>query len=149
MCPSKITSLVLGSISCFLLSTNIRANAEPSILTDGKYLYGQVAQPYQIGKDYLILKVNSGQVSGAVYRPDAEYYCFTGQVKGGQLELSFVDPGSGTVYAQEIGIRSTTGQIASGKIPKNKLSLNGFEPIEKLSEVDHEILNACSNNVNK
>jgi len=146
MCPSKITNLVLASVSCFLLGTNVKANADPSILTDGNYLYGEVAKPYQIGKDYLLLKVKSGQVSGAVYRPNADFYCFRGIVKGEQLELSFVDPNNGTVYAQEIGIRSITGPIASEKIPQNKISLNGFEPIEQLSEVDHEILNACSSN---
>ncbi len=144
----KIISVGLALISWFFLATFELASAVPSLVKNGTYLYGQSSKPSQIGKDYLILKVKDGQVGGAVYRPQSEFYCFTGQVQGEQLKLSFIDPSSGAIYKHEIGIRYFNQPIASEKLPLSKLSLDGFEPLEKLGEIDHQILNACLDNVN-
>jgi hypothetical protein len=145
--PKVLISLRLAVISWLFLGMSLKAIANPSTVQDGIYLFGQSAKPYQIGQDYLIFRAKSSQVVGGVYRPNSEFYCFTGQIEGEQLKLSFVDPSNGTIYRDEIGIRSFRQPIASGKLPLSKLSLNGFEPLEKISEVDYEILNACLTNV--
>lgn len=113
-------------------------------IRDGIYLYGEVAKPYQIGKDYLILRSRNGQIDGALYRPNAEYYCFSGEIKGRQMELSFVDPDNGAVFRQEIDIATTNEHLASKKLQDIRPSLDGFVAIEKLSELDYEIINSCS-----
>ena len=124
--------------------TELKATAQTSMLTNGTYLYGESAKPDQIGKDYIIMRIKDGQATGAVYRPHSEYYCFQGEVKGEQIKLSFKDPENGTVYSQEIAIKEIDGPIASQSIPVRRISLNGFEPIEKIAEVDREILQACT-----
>jgi hypothetical protein len=149
MFSSKLVSVILSSIGCLLIGTTLPSSAQTSVLKDGNYLYGEVAKPYQLGKDYLILKVQHGQVTGAVYRPNADYYCFTGKVRGQELELSFVDLESGKIYQQEIGITNLNGPIASQKLPETRPTLNGFFPLDKLAEVDYQILNACLENFRK
>jgi len=135
-----LTSQILSAFMVpLLLSANYRVP-----IRDGIYLYGEVAKPYQIGKDYLILEVKDSQINGAIYRPGAEYYCLTGEIKGKELELSFVDPNNGQVFHQEIAITSIDGPVASKKLPPNRLTLDGFLPIEKISELDYEIIKSCS-----
>ncbi|MBF2066415.1 MAG: hypothetical protein IGS39_18645 [Calothrix sp. C42_A2020_038] len=112
---------------------------------DGIYLYGQSPQPGQLGQGYVVFEKNNGRVVGALYMPDSEYSCFDGTVdSSGELAMTV------NGYQGEIG---QTQVATSGDTPKMNedeptsyaysLALRDFHAIEKISTVDHQILQAC------
>ncbi|MBE9003039.1 hypothetical protein IQ274_33920 [Nostoc sp. LEGE 12447] len=97
-------------------------------LADGTYLYGEIPQPNQIGKAYLILQRQQGKVLGAFYYPRSEFSCFTGQEKNNTLSAKSVDFGK-----------------ASAK--KMKINLQKFHQIKSISTNDKQILSSCKQTI--
>lgn len=120
------------------------AQAQPnsSPLVDGVYLYGKSPQPEQLGQEYLVIRVNQGQVVGAFYMPQSEFNCFYGSVNAQQMSLSVVDPYDNTVHPYSIALQ-TTSPIVAQNASSVTLTLEGYHQISKLSENDQRILNVC------
>ncbi len=56
--------------------------------------YGEVREPNQVGKGYLVFQQSGHQTVGAVYYPRSEYQCFIGQSHLNQLQISFFENGA-------------------------------------------------------
>jgi hypothetical protein len=121
-----------------------QASQSKSPLADGTYLYGQSTQAEQIGQEYIVFKVQQGQVVGAVYMPRSEFNCFSGAIESNQMKLSIVDPYDGTVYPHEIALETLTPVASNSQLPR-EVELEGYEQISQLSDNDRRILNVCLN----
>jgi hypothetical protein len=64
-----------------------RSNRSSTDLADGIYLYGQVAQPNQISKGYVVFQNIDGQVVGAFYYPKSDFECFRGNLDSKTLDV--------------------------------------------------------------
>ncbi|MEB3308774.1 MAG: hypothetical protein VKJ02_00915 [Snowella sp.] len=109
---------------------------------DGTYLYGQSPQAEQIGQEYLVFKVESGNVRGAFYLPRSEYSCFSGELTANRLNLLVRDPYDNTVSPYAIAL-SPSDPIASNTPNVGTINLDGYHAIQHLSANDHRILNDC------
>nr|ADN14713.1 conserved hypothetical protein [Gloeothece verrucosa PCC 7822] len=124
-------------------SINIaQAATPPSPLADGVYLYGQSPEPEQLGQEYLVIRVDRGQVVGAFYMPQSEFNCFYGSVNARALNLSVVDPYDQSVHPYSIALQ-TTAPVAAQNASSVTSTLEGYHQISKLSENDQRILNVC------
>jgi hypothetical protein len=113
-----------------------------SNLPDGVYLYGQSAQPEQIGQGYFVFEVNRGKVIGALYMPRSSFDCASGSFKDNQLALRVVNSYDRTTNPYEIAVeRSST--VASTGNPTQEIGLQGFHRLPTVSENDQRILNVC------
>ncbi|ACK69514.1 conserved hypothetical protein [Gloeothece citriformis PCC 7424] len=119
-----------------------QSESSSSSLADGVYLYGQSPEPEQIGQEYLVIRVNQGQVVGAFYMPQSEFNCFYGNVNAQQMNLSVVDPYDNSVHPYSIALQ-TTSPVAAQNASSVSLTLEGYHQLSKLSENDQRILNVC------
>ncbi|WP_155523759.1 hypothetical protein [Nodosilinea nodulosa] len=118
------------------------AAAVPS--ASGRYLFGQVPQPDQIGQGYVVLERNGDRVYGALYYPSSSFDCFYGQVQGTDLAMTVIDSYEQEAYpyslaladAPPVATSETTGDLAP-------FGLSGFFAIQNLSANDHRMLNVC------
>lgn len=125
--------------------TNIniaQAKHTSSALADGVYLYGQSPEPEQLGQEYLVIKVNKGQVVGAFYMPQSEFNCFSGNITASQMNLSVVDPYDNSVHPYSIALQ-TNSPVVAQNVSSVSLTLEGYHQISKLSDNDQKILNVC------
>lgn len=65
---------------------------QSEVLPNGVYLYGNSPQPNQLLRNYVVFEQQNGQVVGAFYSPQSDFTCFTGDVKGMQLEVAAIAP---------------------------------------------------------
>lgn len=113
-------------------------------LADGTYLYGQAAQPDQLGQEYLVFAVRQGKLVGAFYMPRSEYSCFYGSVEANQLNLTIVDPYSEQRYQHAIALQEQSPPVAAAEEQTVvNFGLQGYQPISPLSENDRRILSTC------
>lgn len=120
--------------------------ATPATLPNGVYLYGQSAQPEQVGQAYFVFEVNQGKVLGAFYMPRSSFDCAYGTFQPGQVALTVVDSYEKTRHPYEIALQKTTNVATTGNPALAQISLEGFQPIKKLSATDQRILNVCKQN---
>lgn len=125
-----------------------------SSIPDGTYLYGQAAQPQQIGKEYIVFEARQGKVIGAMYMPSSEYSCFYGTLDSKQLNLTVANPYDQTAFSHTIA-RLQSSQVASTSSNLNlqngfdslayphAVALEGYQSISKVSENDQQLLNTC------
>jgi hypothetical protein len=121
------------------------STANPNMfLQDGIYLYGQSPQPDQLGQAYMVFEVIAGKLVGGFYMPRSSFDCFSGTARGNQLALRVVDSYSQSVHDYSVAYSniSTVAANTPGGAEQN-IVLEGFHPIETLSEMDHHILNTC------
>jgi hypothetical protein len=119
-------------------------------LEDGVYLYGQSPQPEQLGQAYMVFQVIQGQLIGGFYTPRSSFDCFSGTVEGNQLALNIVDSYSQEVHDYSIAYSNTSTVAASTLQGVNQsVSLEGFHPIETLSQTDNHILKTCQADFNQ
>jgi hypothetical protein len=111
-------------------------------LADGIYLYGQSPQAEKIGQEYLVFRVQQGQVIGAFYMPQSEFSCFYGRVNNRSMDISIVDPYDNTVYAHSINLKPLT-PIAEMSTNSVRMGLEGYHQITQVSDNDQRILNTC------
>ena len=91
---------------------------------DGLYLYGEIPQPNQIGKEYVVFQRQKGTVVGAVYSPNSEFSCFRGSQTNNSLEVK--------------SIGSDDHQVGAAKI-----NLSSLYPIKSLSANEQHLISTC------
>lgn len=127
------------------------STANPNLfLEDGIYLYGQSPQPDRLGQAYMVFEVTAGKLVGGFYMPRSSFDCFSGTVEGNQLALGVVDSYSQEVHDYSVAYSNMSTVTASqpGSAEQN-IVLEGFHPIETLSETDRHILNTCKADFNQ
>jgi hypothetical protein len=127
-----------------VLSTPILAQAVPSFPAPGQYLFGQSAQPDQIGSGYIVMESNGQDLYGALYFPGSSFDCFRGRVQGNALAMTIIDSYSQEAYANSIALEPR-GAIAADVLPDGlaPLNLSGFHTLSTLSDNDLRMLNVC------
>jgi len=127
-------------------------------IPDGTYLYGQSAQPNQIGQEYIVFQANEGKLVGALYLPHSEFSCFHGTLESKQMNLRVVNPYDQTALAHTIANQQETAVAAAGN-PLNldrtyesltypyTVKLDQYQPVGQLSENDQRMLNICQENL--
>jgi hypothetical protein len=104
-----------------------QSNRSSTNLADDIHLYGQVAQPDQVSKGYVVFQNIEGEVVGAVYYPRSEFSCFQGNLDGRTLDVQPIAANS------EDADRSTAELLDFYKLP--------------VSENDRRILSQCKREV--
>lgn len=110
----------------------------------GRYLFGQVPTPNQIGQGYMVLESTGNLIYGAVYFPSSSFDCFQGQVQGNQLAMTIVDSYTQESYPYHVAL-VTDAAIATTNLPQglSPVNLSGFHPIHELSDNDLIMLGVC------
>lgn len=158
---SRSVSFLISTLAVGVAAVNLPAIAEspakPSVqvsavsapvanLPNGVYLYGQSAQPEQIGQGYFVFEVNQGKVVGALYMPRSSFDCAAGSFKQDQLALTVTNSYDRSTNPFDIALE-TSSNVASTGGSAEKISLQGFHRISEVSENDYRILNTCKTNL--
>ena len=93
-------------------------------LAKGTYLYGETAQPNEIGQDYVLFTRQNEKVVGAFYSPHSQFECFTGSLNNNTLNVKSVSTGD----SQAIELQT---------------KLWDFHRIRTISSNDQRILSVC------
>lgn len=123
-------------------STQVAAASLPN----GVYLYGQSAQPEQIGQAYFVFEVNQGKVLGALYMPRSSFDCAYGTFQPNEVALTVIDSYEKTRHPYAIALEKSTSVATRGNPALSQISLEGFQRIHKMSENDQRILSVCKQN---
>lgn len=150
-------SLTVGLLGAGLLpsiATSAQSVAKPQaankqVLPDGVYLYGQSAQPDQVGQGYFVFEAKQGSVVGALYMPRSSFDCTAGKFQGDQLALTVVNSYDRTTNPFEIALEQTSNVAAEGNPAFQNVGLQGFQRLSKVSENDSRILNVCKADLQK
>lgn len=121
------------------------AQAEPAA---ERYLFGQSAQPDQVGQGYVVLERTGDRVYGALYYPSSSFDCFYGQVEGTELAMTIVNSYDQEAYPYSIAM--VDGPVVASSNPSEVLApfgLSGFHAIDTLSANDHRMLDMCRSTV--
>lgn len=130
------------------------AQVPDGAIPDGTYLYGQSSEPEQIGQEYIVFEARQGKVVGALYMPSSEYSCFHGTLDSAQMNLTVVNPYDQTAFSHVIArtqrspIATAGGQINlentyDSLTYPHAVGLEGYQPINQISENDQRILSTC------
>lgn len=118
--------------------------AAPAFPAPGRYLFGQVPEPDQLGQGYMVVESTGDRVYGALYYPSSSFDCFQGQVEGNELAMTVIHSYSQEVYPYAIALESDTtvaaGQLSDGLEP---VSPSGFYALETLTDNDLRMLDVC------
>jgi hypothetical protein len=113
-------------------------------LADGVYLFGETNQPNQLGQSYFVFEVTQGKVLGALYMPQSSFDCAHGSFKYQQLALKVQDAyADGTASDYAIGLERGATIASTNLNGMGQVGLAGFQKIEKVSQTDMQLLNAC------
>lgn len=142
----KFVKSVLVLLGATLLSSlaPAAALAKPfasAPLADGVYLYGQQSATAQPGSVYMVFEVTGRRTVGAFYMPSSSFDCFHGNISPTRLDLTVIDSYEQTSHPYSIAVQSQP-TLAAGDAAA-ELSINGFTPIDTLSELDETILEIC------
>ena len=125
------------------------AIAQAATLPDGVYLYGQSAQPEQIGKGYFVFEARQGKVLGALYMPRSSFDCTYGTVEPDKVSLMVIDSYDRSENPYIIATERS-GSVASSSNPVvAPISLEGYQRITNVSANDQRILNVCKQHYQK
>jgi hypothetical protein len=120
------------------------AQAESAVPEAGRYLFGQSAQPEQLGQGYVVLERSGDRVYGALYFPSSSFDCFYGQVQGDQLAMTIVNSYDQETYPYSLALADGPAVAASDAtgalLP---FGLDGFYAIDTLSDNDYRMLEVC------
>ncbi|MGB8700149.1 MAG: hypothetical protein WCD18_12095 [Thermosynechococcaceae cyanobacterium] len=117
-------SMGLG-LSQGLLLGNLSADAVPlQVALQGQpvQLYGEVAIADQLGKTYLLFTQTGTQVVGAIYHPQSEYSCFTGQQTGNRLDLKLLEQDNSASNNLQISLPSLHALASIGPSERQTLA---------------------------
>jgi hypothetical protein len=120
-----------------------------SSLPDGTYLYGQSAKPDEIGQGYFVFEVNKGNVIGALYMPRSSFDCAFGRFQGNELALTVVNSYDRSTNPFAIAIDRNSTVATTENLVQQPISLQGFHPIDTISENDQRMLNVCKQDIQK
>lgn len=81
-----------GGINVVRANPTVQAFNQSLNATNEIQIYGQVPQPQQIRKGYLVFQRYGDQVVGATYQPLSEFSCFVGELKNYQLDIDYLSP---------------------------------------------------------
>jgi len=117
---------------------------ETNVIPNGFYLYGQSQKPDQIGKEYIVFKAEDGELVGALYMPRSEFSCFRGEIAANQLQMIVDDPYEDSTHPYAIAL-TTRDAIASRQNDSlsQPVTLQGYHPIEDISDNDRRLLATC------
>ena len=133
-------ALGLGLLGSLLPGASASEPTDGAPLTDGTYLYGEAAEPGEIGATYIVMTVQEGQATGAFYRPSSSFDCFHGQVTNTALNATIINSYDQTTYDYAVALAPSTVASQGGGSPSG---LDGFYALDTLSDLDHEILATC------
>lgn len=147
-------SIGLGSVLIGLASSSSHASdlvpsqalaqAGETIVEDGIYLYGQSAEPEQVGAAYMVFESRSDRVVGAFYMPHSSFDCFYGSAEPDQLALMVVDSyEQDAAYPFDVALQGNSDVASSVGGAIAPITLEGFQPIATISENDYRILEVC------
>lgn len=100
-------------------------NSTENLSASNIQVYGQVPQPNQLQKSYLVFQKLEDQVIGAYYQPRSEFDCFVGTVDEGELHIDFI---------------SQPHQISQ----EYQVSLPDLYSLSEPSQNERRMLNTCS-----
>jgi hypothetical protein len=112
-------------------------------LADGVYLFGETNQPNQLGQAYFVFEVTQGKVLGALYMPQSSFDCAHGSFKYQQLALKVQDAYDRTASDYAIGLERGATVASTNLNGMGQVGLAGFQKIDKVSQNDMQLLNAC------
>lgn len=119
------------------------AMAQATTLPDGVYLYGQSAQPEQIGKGYFVFEARQGKLLGALYMPRSSFDCTYGAVEPDKVSLMVIDSYDRSENPYIIATERN-GSVASRENPVvAPIGLEGYQRLSTVSANDQRILNVC------
>lgn len=121
--------------------SSTQVSAVNPTLNNGIYLYGRSSQPQEIGQEYLVFKVEQGQVKGAIYFPHSEFNCFLGTLNPRQMDLAIIDPHSGNQYPYSISLQPTGSVASNNQLPE--FGLAGYYRLNEISDIDRQMLQTC------
>jgi hypothetical protein len=104
---------------------------KPVLAQDGVFLYGEANTANQVGKGYFIFQRSGQQVVGAMYFPQSEYTCFTGQLTATNINLQPFGPGVQTESNQE----ATQAAI--------QVALPSLHQLSQVGSADRQVLASC------
>ncbi len=116
---------------------------------DGTYLYGQSPNANQIGVAYAIFEVRDRTAVGAFYMPQSSFDCFYGEVVSHQMNLTIVNSYEQEAYAYSLPLSQQATVASSDGIEVSSPAIEGYFPIDTVSEVDREMLSTCRANYSK
>lgn len=123
------------------------AMAQATTLPDGVYLYGQSAQPNQLGQAYFVFESRQGKLVGALYMPNSSFDCTYGSVEPEKLSLMVIDTYDRSENPYVIATEQPETTVASRLNPvASPVSLEGYHRIQQVSANDQRILNTCKQN---
>ena len=113
-------------------------------LQDGTYLYGQSAEPEQVGSAYMIFDVAGQDILGAFYMPSSSFDCFQGSIQSDELALTIHDSYAQESFPFSVALVTNEEAIASeGTVTIPGKTIDGFQPIDGISDNDQRILATC------
>ncbi len=117
------------------------AHAEP---TPERYLFGQSAQPDQVGQGYVVLERTGDRVFGALYYPNSSFDCFYGQVQGTELAMTIIGSYDQEPYSYSMALAEGPVVASAGSTEELvPFSLSDFYTIATLSDNDYRMLDMC------
>jgi hypothetical protein len=75
---------------------------QPGLEQNGIHFYGEAKAANQLGKGYFIFQQSGSKIVGAVYYPQSEYTCFTGNRTATNVHLQPFELGSQPQAEQEM-----------------------------------------------
>ncbi len=112
--------------------------------TNGVYLYGETAQPNQLGRSYMVSEIRDGKIIGAFYMPNSSFDCFYGNVQRNRLALTVVETYSNQPYSYVLALESAGSVASIGSLPGvTALKPEGFHLINQITANDQRILGVC------
>jgi hypothetical protein len=130
-------------------NATLTAQSGATFPENGIYLYGQVPEANQIGVSYAVMEINEQSAVGAFYMPHSSFDCFYGEVAAQQLNLTIINSYGQEAYAYSMPMTQQTTVASADGTPVSVPVLDGYHPIEQLSDVDHQILSTCRANYSK
>ncbi len=139
-----VTTFSFGlSRTTAVLAQSAGPRSGTAALPDGIYLYGQSAQPDQLGQGYFVFEVNQGKVMGALYMPHSSFDCAAGKFEANQLALTVVNSYDRATNPFAIALTRNSNVAAQGATAKPIIGLEGFQPLASVSQNDLRMLKTC------
>ncbi|MBE9156563.1 hypothetical protein IQ265_06935 [Nodosilinea sp. LEGE 06152] len=110
----------------------------------GRYLFGQVPEPDQIGQGYVVLERTGDRVYGALYYPSSSFDCFYGEVEGTELAMTIINSYDQQSYPYSLALADGPAVASSSAVGDiAPFGLDGFFAIDTVSDNDHRMLETC------
>lgn len=136
--------LMLGALP-FVSMTATASTPEAKVssgLADGIYAFGESQEPGEPGVTYMVMTVQSQQVTGAFYQPSSSFDCFYGHIAGNEMVLTVVDSYDQTQNPYVLALTASSPIAAQGD-SLDALVPEGFYALAGLSSLDQSLVETC------